>query len=139
MLILCTTDKRLCAKAEFYVKDSGLPIHVITSPESLILSRLQEIFASDHAQAMEQKERSMPHSVCIDLDSKEFSSEYLERAVREISSAFPAVQMLAFTLTLEPHSVQRAKLLGITQLLQRFSFEELLKKLSAAWKETLEQ
>ncbi|TAE21509.1 MAG: hypothetical protein EAZ92_16905 [Candidatus Kapaibacterium sp.] len=138
MLILCTTDKRLCAKAEFYTKESGIPIFLLTSPESLTITCLQEIFRREEALSAPQKKRSMPQSVCIDLDSKEFLPEHLKDVVREISSVFPAVQILAFTLTLEPNTVQRAKLLGITQLLQRFSFEDLLKKLAGAWKEGLE-
>jgi CheY-like chemotaxis protein len=113
-LILITDDVRLLNKAERLSKDYSVPITLCSRAEETSIDALQKLHLSESAM------------YCfLDLDVKVFDGYAL---ASEIRSSLPHAQLIAFTLGIDPHVIQKTKLVGIESVLQRFKFEELLKK-----------
>lgn len=115
ILTLFTDDPRLQRKAEHYSSEYGTEI-VICSAD--VEARIDALRGNSTIETL--------WYFFLDLDAKEFDAYALASLIR---SAFPAAVCIAFALSPDPSLVQKTKLSGIPNLLQRFAFEELLKKI----------
>jgi DNA-binding NarL/FixJ family response regulator len=113
-LFLITEDLRLSAKAERLAREFSVPISIADTPEKG-MDALQSIV----------KAHGIVQYVLLDLDAKEFDSYAL---ADKVQSAFPDIPIIACALVFDPSIVQKSKLHGINTVLQRFSFEDLLRK-----------
>jgi hypothetical protein len=104
-------------KAEHYAGEYGTEIQIFSASVEASIDELSK--QSYHAK----------ECYCfLDLDAKKFDAYPL---ASKIQSVFPAAVCIAFALAPAPPVVQKTKLNGISTLLQRFQFEELLKKICA--------
>jgi DNA-binding NarL/FixJ family response regulator len=114
LLLLVTDDQRLSAKAERLSAEYTVSMRIVNSLEANI-AVLRNILIPEHS----------VQYVFLDLDTKEFDAYLL---AQELQSAFPTIPIIACSLVFDPTIVQKSKLHGVEMVLQRFKFEELLKK-----------
>jgi selenophosphate synthetase-related protein len=114
-LLLVTDDQRLRAKVERLSEKFSVPIRILNNPEAQI-DALRTILA----------EIGEVQYIFRDLDATTFDAYLL---AHDIQGAFPTIPIIACALVFDPAVVQKSKLHGIQTVLQRFAFEELLRKL----------
>lgn len=111
-LILFTDDTRLSEKASRLSHEYLIPIPVF---KEYRIDGLTELF--------KEAEQVV---VFLDLDARSFETYSI---AEDILSGFRNILIIAFALSIEPNIVQKAKLVGINTLMQRYKAEELLRKL----------
>lgn len=129
-IILATDDARLRSKAERLFAEqpiagqtAAIALHIVTEA-----SQIHEILSSSSfLNADRGEEHSGQGYVFIDLDAKEFNGYELAREVKTVS---PKARIIASSLGIDPTIIQKTKLYGMNNVLQRYKFEELLKNIA---------
>jgi CheY-like chemotaxis protein len=124
-LLVATDDERLRNKVRGLSEKYGLFIPLVDTQ------------AEAEAQlAAAEQTPNLKQYVFIDLHSKSFDGYALAKTLKE---AVPNVYIIGSSLGVEPERIQQSKLYRIDSLLQRYRFEELLRKLAEQYGANHEQ
>jgi len=124
-VLVVTDDERLRNKVRGLSEKYGLFIPLVDTQTEVEA----QLSASEQTP-------NVKHYAFIDLHAKSFDGYALAKTLKE---SMPSVHIVGSSLGVEPEIIQKSKLYRIDSILQRYRFEELLRKLAEQYGANHEQ